>query len=181
MVCDRCITTVHDLLEKLGHDVESVALGEASIGEVPSAEELDAIAKNLKERGFQLIRAQEDVLVEEIKAHLLGYLKKVEAEEDPPKLSDYLKEHMHQNYSYISNRFSNQANSTIEQYLIKLKIERVKELLTYKEMTLSEIAWKLNYSSVQYLSNQFKKVTGETVSSFRQHLNTSERKSLDAV
>lgn len=181
MVCDRCIMSVRDVLEDLGFRVNSVSLGQADIVENPGEEELELIAEKLRDKGFELIRKNKEALVEQIKAQLIKYLKYLESEDNPKKLSDYLSEHLHHNYSYLSNRFSTLEHSTIENYLIHLKIERVKELLSYEEMTLSEIAWKLNYSSVQYLSNQFKKVTGETVSSFRKHMNKDTRRSLDTI
>ncbi|HKK46844.1 MAG TPA: helix-turn-helix domain-containing protein [Balneolaceae bacterium] len=181
MVCDRCIMSVRDVLEDLGFRVESVSLGEASIAENPDEEDLSKVAKKLRGKGFELIREQKEALIEQIKGQLIEYVRLLESGDQPPKLSEYLSEKLHHNYSYLSNRFSGAEESTIENYLILLKIERVKELLTYEEMTLSEIAWKLNYSSVQYLSNQFKKVTGETVSSFRKHMNSGSRQSLDTI
>lgn len=181
MVCDRCIMTVREVLQDLGYQVESVSLGKAVIREGPAEQQLDEIAHELNGKGFELIREREQEFVEQIKAQLINYLNYIEAEDEPKKLSEYLSEQLHHNYSYLSNRFSTWENSTIEQYLIRLKIERVKELLTYQELTLSEIAWKLNYSSVQYLSNQFKKVTGETVSSFQKHMDEDSRQSLDAI
>lgn len=181
MVCDRCISTVRNALEDLGYEVESVRLGEAVISESPSDDELQDIADKIRQNGFELIHKNQSSLAEEVKANLINYLKRVEDEGNPPKLSAFLSEKLHRNYSYLSNRFSELEGATIEQYMIQLKIERVKELLTYQEMTLSEIAWKLNYSSVQYLSNQFKKVTGETVSTFRSQMDETDRKSLDAI
>lgn len=180
MVCDRCIMTVRDILEDCGYDVKSVELGQAEIDEEPESNELEVFADKLRNKGFELIRDEKDVLVEEIKTTLIEFIDYLEEQEDPRKASEYLSQHLHHNYSYLSSHFSKETNFTIEQYLIQLKIERVKELLSYQELTLSEIAWKLNYSSVQYLSNQFKKVTGETVSSFRKHLHAADRKSLDA-
>ena len=181
MVCDRCIMTVRQVLNDLDYQVDSISLGSADIVEGPTEEERAEISKKLREKGFELIRQGDEVLVEEIKAKLIDYLQFIESDDNPPKLSDYLADQLHYNYSYLSNFFSSQTDSTIEQHFINLKIERVKELLTYDEMTLSEIAWKLNYSSVQYLSNQFKKVTGETVSSFRKHMNAESRQSLDSI
>ncbi len=181
MVCDRCITAVEELFEELGYDVRAVELGKVDVAETPGEEQLETIATQLREKGFELIQEKKDKLVEEIKAKLIAYLQILEKEDDPPKLSEYLSESMHRNYSYLSNRFSSETDLTIERYLIQLKIERVKELVSYQELTLSEIAWKLNYSSVQYLSKQFKNVTGETVSEFRTHLDRSGRQSLDAV
>lgn len=182
MVCDRCIMSVRAVLEDFGYQVEKVTLGKAQI-DVDSFDEhqLAEVDAQLKEKGFELIKQKNRALVEQIKAELIEYLEHIEQERESQKLSDYLSEQLHRNYSYLSNTFSNNENLTIEQYLIHLKIERVKELLTYEEMTLSEIAWKLNYSSVQYLSNQFKKVTGETVSSFQKHMDAEDRQSLDAI
>lgn len=181
MVCDRCISTVLRGLNDLGYEVDSVRLGEAIISETPSEEGIRDIADKIRQNGFELIRKNESALVEDIKSNIISYLKKIEEEENPPKLSTSLSENLHRNYSYLSNRFSELEETTIEQYMIQLKIERVKELLTHQEMTLSEIAWKLNYSSVQYLSNQFKKVTGNTVSDFRSQMNETNRQSLDAI
>lgn len=181
MVCDRCIMTVREVLEDLSHEVNSVTLGKARVSDDLDKDQLTRIDKQLKEKGFELIKEKNQALIEQIKAQLIEYLKYIEEEEHPQKLSEYLSEHLHRNYSYLSNSFSSQENLTIEQYLIHLKIERVKELLTYEEMTLSEIAWELNYSSVQYLSNQFKKVTGETVSSFQKHMDAKDRQSLDTI
>jgi YesN/AraC family two-component response regulator len=181
MVCDRCVSSVRNLLQDFGHDVKSVELGKAEIDGDLEEDQYQAVAQRLQQRGFELITETSDALIESIKTQLIKYLAVLVEEEDPPKLSSYLSEKLHRNYSYLSSRFSSGTDLTIEQYFIQLKIERVKEWLTYQEMTLSEIAWKLNYSSVQYLSNQFKKVTGETVSTFRSHLDTSHRQSLDQV
>lgn len=182
MVCDRCIMTVQEVLEELDYQVETVVLGKAKVLEdVDDAASLQNINEGLQAKGFELIKQNGEVLIEEIKAALIDYLQYLEAEEQPEKVSEYLAGELHHNYSYLSNQFSSREHTTIEQYLIHLKIERVKELLTYEEMTLSEIAWKLNYSSVQYLSNQFKKVTGETVSSFRKDMDEESRQSLDAI
>lgn len=181
MVCDRCIMTVREELEKLDYSVTSVSLGEAEIEGKPSSSAIEEIAQKLDEKGFELITAKKDELVESIKVRLISYLKEIEENENPPKVSSYLESHLNYNYAYLSDYFSQHSGTTIEKHLINLKIERVKELLTYDELTLSEIAWKLNYSSVQYLSNQFKKITGETVSSFRKQLDEKSRTSLDSI
>jgi AraC-like DNA-binding protein len=181
MVCDRCIASVREVLQGLEYEVTAVELGEATVAELPSNVDREKIAEALREKGFELISSNEEALVEDVRAQLIMYLEKLEEGHDPPKVSTYLSEQLHHNYSYLSNKFSSETKTTIEQYLIQLKIERVKELLSYDELTLSEIAWKLNYSSVQYLSNQFKKVTGETVSSFRKHMDEQLRQSLDSI
>lgn len=181
MVCDRCIMTVRSVLEDLGYEVDSVTLGKANISEQPKNEGLAQIGRELSQKGFELIADNNEALLEEIKTQLITYLKHIEESEDSLKLSVFLEKELGYNYSYLSKYFSDHSEITIEKYIINLKIERVKELLTYEELTLSEIAWKLNYSSVQYLSNQFKKITGETVSSFRKHIDEAERQSLDSI
>lgn len=181
MVCDRCIMMVQRVLEDLGYEVHDVSLGKAKLDKALKEEELDRIHKKLQEFGFELIQKDSPALVEKIKSQLIRYRDQLEEKENTDKLSTFLSESLHHNYSYLSSLFSKQEGITIEQYLIRLKIERVKELLSYQDMTLSEIAWELNYSSVQYLSNQFKSVTGETVSSFRKHMNENSRTSLDAI
>ena len=180
MVCDRCIMTVQEVLEHLDYEVTSVELGQAEIKETVGQNELANIDEQLQQKGFALAQQSNEALVEEIKTTLIDYLKQIEEQRDLKKLSVYLSNHLNRNYSYLSNQFSSATDTTIEQYFIRLKIERVKELLTYEELTLSEIAWRLNYSSVQYLSNQFKKITGMTVTEFKKSENTS-RKSLDSV
>lgn len=181
MVCDRCIMTVQRVLEDLGYEVREIALGEVEIAGSLDEEELDEIHDKLQGYGFELIQKGSPALVEKIKSQLIHYRDYIEENENTDNISTFLTDKLHHNYSYLSNLFSGHEGITIEQYLIRLKIERVKELLSYEDMTLSEIAWKLNYSSVQYLSNQFKSVTGETVSSFRKHNSENPRKSLDAL
>jgi len=181
MVCDRCIMTVQQVLEDLGFEVESVVLGKVTVTNEVGSDEMEKISEELVDKGFELLKKNDKALLEQIKVQLIDYLKYLEDTEDPDNVSVFLEEKMQYNYSYLSKYFSDYGDVTIEKYIINLKIERVKELLTYDELTLSEIAWKLNYSSVQYLSNQFKKITGETVSSFRSHSDERGRQSLDAV
>lgn len=181
MVCDRCIASVRDVLEELDLEVEEVELGRAEINGSPPDDRLEDLHERLREKGFELIRDEGSVLVERIRNEILSYLGLLETETDPPSLSEYLASQLHFNYSYLSHTFSEATGSTIEQHLIRLKIERVKELLTYGEHTLTEIAWRLNYSSVQYLSNQFKKVTGMTVSEFRSADGPARRDTLNSL
>ncbi|WP_440999765.1 helix-turn-helix domain-containing protein [Fodinibius sp. SL11] len=181
MVCDRCIMTVQQVLQDLDFEIESIALGKVILAEDLVSEDLEKISEELVDKGFELIKKNDKALLEQIKVQLIDYLKHLEDAEDSDKVSAFLERNLHYNYSYLSKYFSDHSGVTIEKYLINLKIERVKELLSYDELTLSEIAWKLNYSSVQYLSNQFKKVTGETVSSFRSHIDENSRQSLDAI
>ena len=180
MVCDRCITTVQKILEEAGFTVKSVELGEGDIVEEPTSGQIESVSEELEEQGFKLIRDEESILTEKIKACLINYLDHLEEQEDPQNVSEYLSERLHHNYSYLSNHFSKESNTTVEKYLILLKIERVKELLNYRQLTLSEIAWKLNYSSVQYLSRQFKEITGLSVTDYNK-ASKSLRKPLDKL
>lgn len=179
MVCPRCITVVQDALQELDHDVEEVELGKAVI-KTGSDFDLSLIDEKLREHGFEIIKNKNQQLVEKTKTLLIQYVQNLEEQEEAPKLSDYLSEKLHQNYSSVSSAFSESEDTTIEKYVIHLKIERVKELLSYEELTLSEIAWKLNYSSVAHLSNQFKKITGMSVTDYKK-ARDSFRKPLDGI
>ncbi len=179
MVCPRCVMVVRDTLQEMGFEVLDVELGKAIIkaeGEIP----FDKINKQLKDYGFEIIRSKNRQLVEEIKTLLIDYVQNLENSQEMPKLSEYLSEELNQNYSSLSSAFSENEDITIEKYLIHLKIERVKELLSYGELTLSEIAWKLNYSSVAHLSNQFKQITGMSVTDYKKARDTF-RKPLDGI
>lgn len=179
MVCPRCVTVVRQTLEEAGLAVQNVELGKAWVksGHDISAQELDSA---LKKHGFELIDSKDQQLVEQIKTLLIQYVQQLEQQNENPKLSDYLSEHLHKNYASLSSSFSQSENTTLEKYLIHLKIERVKELLSYNELTLSEIAFKLNYSSVAHLSNQFKQVAGMSPTDYKK-AQQSFRKSLDEV
>lgn len=166
MVCDRCIGSVRELMESRNLPVESIELGRVTLGRELTDAERAELEQELMRRGFELIRDRDSELVELIRRELHAYLRELEQNDAPEKLSVFVARKLHYNYSYLSNIFTEQTGETVETCLIRLKIERVKELLDYGEMTLSEIAWQLNYSSVQYLSNQYKKVTGETVTTY---------------
>lgn len=129
MVCDRCISTIRRTLEELGFQVESVRLGEAIISETPSEAGIRDIADKICQNGFELIHKNQSALTEEVKANLISYLKRVENEVDPPKLSAFLSEKLHRNYSYLSNLFSKLEGTTTEQYAIQLNIERVRSCI----------------------------------------------------
>lgn len=179
MVCPRCVMAVQDVFEGLGAEVVNVELGKAEVrGEGVISEE--EINEKLKDLGFELLEGKDQQKVEQIKNYLVDYVKELEQTEEMPKISEYLSEKMHHNYASLSNLFSEQEDTTIEKYLINLKIERVKELLSYDELTLSEIAWRLKYSSVQYLSNQFRQVTGMSVTDYKK-ASDSFRKPLDSI
>lgn len=179
MVCPRCETVVRQTLEELGLEVKTVELGRAEVV-LNAAISREEIGKALGEHGFELPAGEHQKLTERIKAQLINYVKGLEETEEAPNISDYLSEKLHQNYSSLSSTFSEAENITIEKYLIHLKIERVKELLSYGELTLSEIAWKLNYSSVSHLSTQFKTITGMSVTDYKK-ARESFRKPLDNI
>ncbi|WPP51876.1 AraC family transcriptional regulator [Catalinimonas niigatensis] len=177
MVCLRCIVAVREALKRIGVEVQHVELGYAEIGD-SSHLDMHLIEETLKALGFELIHDKEKVLVEEIKVKIKEHLQYLDKTQATEPLSLFLSKSLGKNYGYLSNRFSKLESRTIEKYMVLLKIERVKELLDYGELTLSEIATKLGYSSVHYLSAQFKKVTGVSVTHYKKNL-TPKRKFLD--
>lgn len=179
MVCNRCIMVVKSELEKQGINPVSIVLGEVTLSGGLNTEQKEKLSKNLEDLGFALIDDKRARLIEQIKNAIIE-LVHYNNNELKVNLSDYISDKLHHDYNYISNLFSEIEGSTIEKYFIAQKIERVKELLVYDELTLNEIAFKLNYSSVAHLSSQFKKVAGLTPSHFKQ-IKTSKRKPLDEV
>lgn len=167
MVCNRCIMVVKAELEKLGFEPVSVELGEVEISGELTNENTIRLKDNLQELGFALIDDKKSRSIEKIKNTIVELLYFTN-EQPKIKFSEYISQKLHQDYSYLSNLFSEVQGITIEQYYIAQKIERVKELLVYDEFSLSQIAHQLNYSSVSHLSKQFKKVTGLTPTHFKQ-------------
>lgn len=170
---------VKDELEKLGYKPVNVSLGEVTLDKEISKEERNTIEKVLEPIGFELIDDKKSRIIEKIKNIIIDIVHQQDGEMKT-SLSDVLSSKLHHDYNYLSNLFSDVEGTTIEKYFIAQKIERVKELLVYDELSLSEIAFRLNYSSVAYLSNQFKKVTGLTPSHFKQ-IKEEKRKPLDKV
>jgi AraC-like DNA-binding protein len=179
MVCMRCKMVVKSELDKLGLHYGKVELGEVEIMEDISARQLDSLNIGLKESGLELMSDKKSILVEKIKTMIIEL---VHYNDDQIKinLSDYLSEKLNYNYTYLANLFTEVKGTTIEQYYIAHKIEKVKELLVYHDLNLTEIAWKLHYSSVAHLSNQFKKKTGLTPSQFK-NLKNQNRNALGNV
>jgi AraC-like DNA-binding protein len=153
-------------LEKLGLHYISVELGEAEIRDDILAEQLASLDIALKKSGLELMNDARSILVEKIKTIIIE-LVHYNDEQIKINLSDFLSEKLHHNYPYLANLFSEVKGTTIENYYLWHKIEKVKELLVYDELSLTEIAFKLHYSSVAHLSNQFKKMTGLTPSHFK--------------
>jgi AraC family transcriptional regulator len=181
MVCSRCIRVVKEELEKTGLDVRSITLGEAVVTGKMDSEKLQQIRKILADNGFELIDDKKVKIIEKIKTLIVELIHhKNPAEHLPINYSHYLSEALNLDYHYLSTLFSSIENTTIEKYIILQKIERVKELLVYNELTLSEVAYQMGYSSVQHLSNQFKKITGYTPSHFKQ-IKENKRQPLDKV
>ena len=166
-------------LEKLGLHQTRVELGETEIMEDLSPEQLDNLNTLLKKIGLELLDDKKNIMVEKIKTFIIEL---VHFNEDQIKtnLSDYLSEKLNHNYTYLSNLFSEIKGTSIENFYLSNKIERVKELLIYDKLNLTEIAYKLHYSSVAHLSNQFKKMTGLTPSHFK-NLKNKNRSALGDV
>jgi YesN/AraC family two-component response regulator len=165
MVCPRCEIVVRQLLAGLGVKLLQLELGHAEIERV-SDTTFEKIEKELNGVGFELLYDRDKKTVEQIKVVCRAYLDKMESQLLITKLSDYLVVNLGKNYSFLSKLFSSHEGMTVESYFLQLKIKRVKQLLSYGEHSLSEIAIRLNYSSVHYLSSQFKKIHGCTVSSY---------------
>ena len=166
MVSIRCKMVVKSELDKLGLHYGVVDLGEVHIDEQISDEQRDQLKQSLLTSGLELMDDKKAILVERIKNVIIEM---IHYEDELPKtnFSDYLSEKLNYNYTYLANLFSETKGITIEHFMILHKIERVKELILYDELNLSEIAWKLHYSSVAHLSHQFKKITGLTPSYFK--------------
>ena len=177
MVCPRCIKVVKEELEKLGLNPIIVNLGVAEIpyeGPLP----MDKIRQALEVNGFEILQDKNSALVEKIKGSIIDLIYNDKLHYMRENFSYYLSKLLMKEYSSLSNLFSSTEGITIEKYFILQKIERVKELLVYDELTLSEISYKLGYSSVQALSNQFKKVTGLNPSYFKT-IGIQKRNSID--
>lgn len=166
MVSIRCKTIVKTALENLGLHSFVVGLGDVEIKEAITSEQLEQFAVAIQKTGLEVIHDKKAILIDRIKNVVV---ETIHYSEEPLTInfSQYLSEKLQYDYTYLSNLFSETTGTTIEHYIIKHKIERVKELLVYDELTLTEIAYKLHYSSVAHLSNQFRKVTGLSPSFFK--------------
>lgn len=170
---------VESELRKIGLKVNRIELGQADIEEELTSNDKATLEKSLHALGFELIDDKKSRIIEKIKNVIIDQVHH-QGDAGNTNLSDILVGQLHHDYNYLSNLFSQVEGTTIEKYYIAQKIERVKELLVYDELSLSEIAYQLNYSSVAYLSNQFKKVTGLTPSHFKK-IGQDKRKPLDEV
>lgn len=180
MVCARCIRAVTDILDEQGVHYNNIELGKVDLTEEVSSSQLESLREALSNIGFELLDDNKSKIVEQIKNIIVNLVHSPNDDDSNYKISNLIQDKIGMDYHYLSSLFSAVAGITIEKYAIQQKIERVKELITYDEKNISEIAYELGYSSVQHLSQQFKKVTGLTPSQFKQ-LNQNLRKPLDKI
>lgn len=180
MVCPRCIKVIKDEFAKLNLHIETIELGEVSVSDQLSQTKIDEIRQVLPKNGFELIDDKKSKTIEHIKTLIIERIHHSEVGMVNENTSVFLSQELGHDYSYLSNLFSSVEGITIEKYIILQKVEKVKELLVYDELSVQEISFKLGYSSVQHLSSQFKKITGLTPSHFKK-LKNHKRKPLDEV
>jgi AraC-like DNA-binding protein len=179
MVCNRCKEAVRSLFEKLDLPVTRIELGEVEVGDDLPPKILSHLSDGLRDLGFEMIDDRKGRIIEKIKNVVVSI---VHHSDDQPreKYSELIAAQLHYDYSYLSKLFSEVEGVTIEHYIIHQKIEKIKEYIVYDELTLNEISYRMGYSSVAHLSNQFKKVTGMTPSYFKT-LRNKNRRPLDEV
>jgi len=177
MVCQRCVMTVENVLRNLNISFNKVSLGEVEFSGKPANAELNNIQIALNHLGFELIDTRINKIIEDIKQAVMQYLA-LGMDSQNLKLSSFITNKIPYDYSYLSDLFSSIEGKTIEQFFILQRIEKVKELLVYDQLSLTEISYQTGFSSVHHLSSQFKKVTGLTPSHFKK-IGADKRKSLD--
>lgn len=177
MVCNRCIMAVEAEFEKLGIHPATVELGKVELLEDWNENNKMLLCQRLNELGFEIVEDKTRIIIERIKSQIITLVHHQDLELKI-NLSAYLSQNLSLDYNTLSSLFSETEAETIEHFFIKQKIEKVKELLTYNELSLSEIAYKMNYSDVAHLSNQFKKITGITPTKFKL-LDKNERTQID--
>ena len=180
MVCNRCIWAAQRELKKLGLKPLKVVLGEAVVEGQADKETIQQIDVNLQKIGFELIDDRKSQLIESIRTEVINYIHYDPELVGKINFSDHLSQKLGYDYSYLSSLSSSVEGITIEKYIILQRIEKVKEFLVYDELTLSEIAYRTGYSSVQHLSNQFRKIIGMSPSTFKK-IQENRRKPLDKV
>ncbi len=179
MVCSRCKMVVKAEVEKAGLELVSLELGEVELKSEPTKTQLEKLNTSLLTLGFEMIDDKKAQTIEKIKTAIVTLVHHSD-NDIKTNLSAYITSQVHQDYNYLSNLFSEVEGTTIEKYFITHRIEKVKELLMYNELSLSQIADQLGYSSVAYLSNQFKKLTGFTPSYFKS-LKENKRKNIEEL
>ena len=181
MVCNRCIYTLEQRLMALNISFDKVALGEVWLPEALNDQQLNLVRRELDTLGFELLDDKRSVLVSQVRSIIIRSIHTDDGDGPMKKLSSVLQDELKVDYNYLSTLFSSVEGITIEKYAILQRIERAKELLTYNELSLMEIADKLHYSSIQHLSQQFKKVTGLTPSQYKNAAADIGRNPLDKV
>ena len=179
MVCDRCIMAVTQTLRNNGFNPVEVELGKACVEGKITVEQKTKLRSDLQMIGFELLDDKKLRTIEQIKTAIIKLVHYNDSQSQV-NLSTYLQDKLHQDYSSLSKLFSEYAAKTIERYYMEQRIERVKELITYNELSLSQIAIKMNYSSVAYLSSQFKSITGMTPTQFKK-LQGNKRQGIDKI
>ena len=179
MVCQRCIMTVENILNELNIPFNKVELGEVSLSKKLTDVECQVLESSLQKVGFELIETRVNNIIETIKRLVLQYID-LGSDNEATRLSSYITKTLSYDYSYLSDLFSSIEGKTIEQFFILQRMEKVKELLVYDQLSLTEIAYQTGFSSVHHLSAQFKKVTGFTPSHYKK-IAESKRKSLDKL
>jgi len=181
MVCLRCIIAVEDILKNESIPFQKVIIGEIHLNDELTVKQKESLKSKLDKIGFELIDNHTSGLVEKIKQLVIRKARKeVVNDEVKTKLSEYLSNIVHHEYTYLSSLFSSIEGRTIENYFIEQRIEKAKELIIYDQLTLSQIAFELEFSSVAHLSSQFKKVTGLTPTYFKE-IGANKRKALDKI
>ena len=177
MVCQRCVMTVESIFKDLNISFKEVSLGEVEFDQKLTDVQIQEIENKLNKVGFELIETRVNKVIEDIKKAALEYVS-LGMDNQNLKLSSFITRKIPYDYSYLSDLFSSVEGKTIEQYFIQQRIEKVKELLVYDQLSLTEISYQTGFSSVHHLSSQFKKVTGLTPSHFKK-IGAAKRKSLD--
>ncbi|WP_345951234.1 AraC family transcriptional regulator [Mucilaginibacter sp. PAMB04274] len=180
MVCDRCIMVVRQQLESLGLSVDAITLGTANIHPDPDESQLSHLTSMLKVSGFELINKEKDKLIERIKNVVIEIVHQGDLSEIQGNIMTSIADRLCKDYAYLSRLFSESEDTTIEKFIIQQKIEKVKELIQYGELNITEIAYSMGYSSSAHLSAQFKSVTGMSPRQYKSCGDPS-RKSLDKV
>ena len=179
MVCPRCLSSVQNILDEIGLSYAQVSLGEVVLHDEILTEQKQELSIKLKAVGFELLDSKESMIINQIKSFIIEKIH-YEQHQNNFNMSDELSKLIGKDYSSLSKLFSRVEGVTIEHYVVSQRIEKVKELLTYNQLSLNEIAFELNYSSAAYLSAQFKKMTGMTPTEFKK-LEQKPRNTLDSL